>query len=164
VAAYTNRTNLQTLLPSVLPADLTTALQDQYISDASAMVDSLVGKRFPMSSNGQKFNDITASPATPAVIELCARWIAAHFAWLKLGEINRSEATNAATYLAMAKAQLQEIREGAVDVYSSTGANLGTYTTAWSNTEDRDPTFRRGVYEDGELVGEAGTLDDLSYD
>lgn len=164
MSTYTTRTNLQTLLPSSLPATLTTTLQDQYIADASSMVDALVGKRYPMLSTGQKFANVTASPATPTLIELCARWIAAHFSWLKLGEINRSEATNATKYLEMAQEQLKEIREGRADIYDSTGANLATETTAWSSTETRDATFTRGKMVNGSLEGDAGTLDDLSLD
>lgn len=161
---YTSRTNLQTLLPATLPSALTTTLQDQYIADGSAYVDGMVGKRFPILSTGQKFANLTASPATPALIELCARWVAGHFAWLKLGEINRSEASNAIKYLDMADAKLKQIRDGEVEIFDSTGANAASRATAYSTTETRDATFTRGKYVDGDLEGDAGTLDDLTLD
>lgn len=161
---YTTRTALQTLLPSSLPAALTTTLQDQYIADGSAYVDGMVGKRFPILSSNQKFADITDSPATPALIELCARWVAAHFAWLKLGEINRSEPTNASRYLEMADAKLKEIRDGEVEILTSAGANAASRVTSYSTTSTRDATFTRGKYVDGVLEGDAGTLDDLTLD
>ncbi len=161
---YTTRTALQTLLPASLPAALTTTLQDQYIADGSAYVDGSVGKRFPILSTYQKFADITASPATPMLIELCARWVAAHFAWLKLGEINRSEASNASKYLDMAEAKLKQIRDGDVEIFTSTGVNAASRPTAYSTTQTRDATFTRGKYVDGDLEGDAGTLDDLTLD
>lgn len=161
---YTSRTALQTLLPASLPAALTTTLQDQYIADGSAYVDAMVGKRFPILSTGQKFADATASPATPALIELCARWVAGHFAWLKLGEINRSEASNATKYLEMADAKLQQIREGQVEIFDSAGANKASRATAYSTTQTRDLVFTRGKYVDGDLEGDAGNMDDLTIE
>ena len=162
MAAYTTTTLLGYLMPSPLPSDVTAGMQAQWIADASAYVDGMVGKRYPMLGDGQKFADITDSPATPALIELCARWVAAHYGWLKLGEINRTEATNATKYLEMADDKLKAIREGEADIYSAAGADLATAETAYSTTEDRDPTFTRGARVDGELQGDAGTLDDFS--
>lgn len=158
---YTTTTNLEIHLPAGLPASITTAMKTQWIADASALVDALVGPRYPMLSTGQKFPNISASPATPPLIELCARWLAAHYGFLKLGEINRSEPTMATKYLEMARAQLQEIREGEANIYDSTGADLASAETAWSSTKDRDAVFTVGEYVDGDLQGDEGTLDDF---
>jgi len=58
------------------------------------MVDSLVGDRFSLSyeSSVQRFPNITSTPATPAVIEQCATYLAVSFCYVKLGETIRFNA------------------------------------------------------------------------
>ena len=161
---YTTTSNLEDILPASLPATITTALKNQWIADASAMVDGQVGPRFPMLSTNQKFADITDSPATPAWIELCSRWLAAYFAFLKLKEVNKTEKlpSQAKTYFDQANKFLEQIRAGKLDVLDSAGADLAASAQIWSSTESRDASFNRGEYVDGTLEGDAGTLDDFA--
>jgi len=161
MASYTSTTNVEALLPSSLPSAIEAADKARWISDASAMVDGLVGPRFPMLSTHQKFAD---SPSAPALIELCARWLAAYFGFLQLREINKTDKvpSQATQYRKLAEDYLAQIAAGKASIYSSAGADLGSEELVDSTTVDRDPVFERGEYEDGELVSdEAGSLDDF---
>jgi hypothetical protein len=160
---YTTTTDVEALLPASLPAAITTAHKNQWVADASKLVDSLVGPRFSLLSSpaGQKFAD---SPNAPGLIELCARWLGAYFGFLKLREINKADnvPTQGQTYYELAQVNLQMIRDGVADLYSATGAALAAAPGLVSTPEDIDPTFSRGEYTDGVLVSDAGTLDDFS--
>lgn len=160
---YTTTSRVDDLLPSSLPATIDSDDKAQWVADASAMVDGMVGPKYPIQSSGQKFADITDSPATPAWIELCARWLAAYFGYLKLKEINKASKSvgMGATYYKLATEHLKQIREGEIDLYDSAGADLASTETMWSTTQNRDPAFARGRYEDGVLQGDAGSLDDF---
>lgn len=161
---YTTTTQVEAILPT-LPASITSADKARWIADASGMVDEEVGRRYPVQSTGQKFADISDSPATPVGIELCARWYAAYFAFLQLREINKSDELNsrASTYFKLAQNRLKMIRQGEIPLHDSTGAELDSTEQVWSSTEERDATFDRGEYIDGDLQSdEAGSLDDFA--
>lgn len=165
MAAYTSDANLLIELPNSLPSELSSAVRAQYISDASAEVDAWVGIRFGLSyvSGTQKFPDITASPATPAIIEKQARRLAAALGYRKLGETSRTptQGTIAEKYEELAWKFLQMIRDGKLDIYDSAGTDLASANPLLSSTtEDLDQDFSRGDYTDGILVSDdAGTLD-----
>lgn len=163
MAAYTLVADVLTMLPATLPSGVTLAHQTRWITDASAIVDSLVGQRFPMLSTHQKFAD---APSAPPMIEVCARWMAAYFGFIELREINQSGTLpgQATSYHKMALDALEGIRKGEIDIYSSAGVDLGSTETMWSTTLDRDATFSRGVYVDGVREGDAGSLDDFGFD
>ena len=158
--AYASVTDVENLLPSSLPAAITTAHKNQWIADASAMVDGMVGHRFPMLSTSQKFAD---SPSAPAWIELATRWLAGYFGFLRLREINKSDKTpsQATNYYKLANDSLEKIRDGKIDIYDAAGADLASAETIWSSSEELDPVFSRGEYIDGTLQGDEGTLDDF---
>ena len=162
---YTTIANVEDLLPDSLPPSITTAMKNQWIADASSIVDGMAGPQFPMLSSNQKFPDITDSPATPAWIELCARWLGAHFGFLKLRELNKSGAkggkSQSQSYYDLAEKALKRIRASDVDVFDANGANLASAEQIYSTTTKRDPAFSRGEYQDGTLVGSSGTLDDF---
>lgn len=162
-AAYTTTTLVEALLPDSLPASITAGDKARWISDASAMVDSLVGPRFPMLSTNQKFAD---TPSAPALIELCARWLAGYFGYAQLREINRTMAPSMGqAFRDLAEDYLKQIREGTANVYSAAGADMGSTEQIYSTTETRDPVFTRGEYVDGTLVSDdEGTLDDFELD
>lgn len=162
MSTYTTTARVDELLPGTLPAAITSADKTRWVSDASAIVDGRVGARFPVLGTGQKFADITDSPATPPQIELCARWLGAYFGFVALREINKGKAPSQGSgYYKLAVDTLKDIREGKVDVYDATGVDAAGTTVLWSSTEDRDATFSRGVYEGGVLQGDRGTLDDF---
>ncbi len=158
--SYTTTTDVEALLPDTLPTSITAADKTKWVTDASKMVDGMVGTRFPMLSTNQKFADVTD---TPAWIELCARWLGAYFGFLKLREINKSAKNpgQGATYWKMAHDALESIRDGKIDIYDSAGADLASSSVAWSSTDGYDAVFSRGAYKDNVLQGDAGTLDDF---
>ena len=159
---YTTSAKVDELLPSSLPAAIDADDKARWIADASSIVDGRVGRRFAVLSSGQKFADITDSPATPPQIELCARWLAAYFGFAALRELNKGKGpSQGSSYYRLAMDTLKEIRAGNVDVFDSDGADAAGSSQLWSSTEDRDATFSRGAYEDGVLQGDAGTLDDF---
>jgi len=166
MASYTSDAKLLVELPSSLPSTLSSAVRAQYISDASAEVDSRVGPRYGLdyATNTQRFPDITDDPATPEVIEQIARWLAAARCYRKLGDINRDVATGMSTperYEKQAWELLKEIKTGGIQIVDSDGTDLaGTEPLLDSTTLDKDLEFTKGEYEDGSLVSdEAGTLD-----
>lgn len=159
--AYTTSTLVEAMLPSSLPASITAAHKARWISDASAMVDGLVGPRYPMGGTGKKFAD---APDTPAWIELCARWLAGYFGFVQLREINKSDKlpSQGQKYFDQATKYLEQIRDGKLDIYDASGAVLASQSDAWSSTETRDKTFSRGERVAGVLQGDPGTLDEFS--
>jgi hypothetical protein len=82
---YTTSAKVLTLLPDSPPSGVTTNTT-QDIADASAVIESLVGDQYALSYNtsSQKFPDVGDTPATPAIIELAARYYAAHLQLLRL--------------------------------------------------------------------------------
>lgn len=137
---YTNSTNVLALLPSSLPSEVTDYTAAD-ITAASQLVESGVGPRFPFNyeSGAQKFPDITSSPATPGIIELVARYMAASLQYIRLKEsVGENEQTFAEKYRNLAEEKLEEIRNGEITV-DLDGANL--MSTALTGSEDE-------IYED----------------
>ena len=86
-------------LPASLPSSLTAtshALIVTYIGDASGEIDERVGKKWERQykTSTQKFPDITDTPATPKLVELCAIYLTLFWCYTKLGEENRGEDDN----------------------------------------------------------------------
>ena len=83
-------------LPSSLPSSLTDtsyALIKTYISDASGEIDERVGKKWARQykTSTQKFPDITDTPATPKLVELCCVYLTLSMCFAKMGEDNRGD-------------------------------------------------------------------------
>ena len=122
---YTDSTRVY----SELPANLPTSVTDQTATDiasASELVEAGVGPAFPANykNNTQKFPDITDSPATPAIIELAARYYAASLQYKRLGEsVGEGEIPKSKEYWDMAEAIVVDIREG-VRTVEINGDNL----------------------------------------
>lgn len=127
MATYTTSAKVAIHLPDDVPAAVSARVDDD-ITDASAIVDGAAGSRFPLSYGGsvQRFPDITDSPATPALIELCARWYAASFQWARMGQSAvDGEQTEAEKFEKKAEALLERIRNGEVAV-TIDGADPGS--------------------------------------
>jgi hypothetical protein len=97
--AYCTVTRVLNDLPASLPSSLTAtsyALITTYIGDASGEIDDRVGKKWARQykTSTQKFPDITDSPATPKLVELCAIYLTLSWCYTKLGEENRGEDDN----------------------------------------------------------------------
>lgn len=157
MAAYTTLALVKDLLPDSYD---TTALPDakitEFIAYASRRTDEGVGSQYPYNGS-QKFSD---SPNAPATIEEIATWLAAARCWIRLKEANQfTEGNQAAEWREMAMADLKAIREGDIEV-SDGGTALGQ-TSIYIAGEDTDRVFSQGEYIDGELQGNAGTLDDF---
>ena len=123
---YTTSANVQLELPSTLPSGFVASYMTDMIAYASAMADAMVGTDYPFSyeTNAQKFPNIASSPATPAVIEKCARLIAAAEGYVRLKEINKLSGKDMETKLRQqAEKKLLAIREGEY-VVSIAGADL----------------------------------------
>lgn len=161
---YTNQTKLALELPeaSRIPSELDSDQQDAFIADASELAESLVGQA--------GFNDITDDPATPAIIERIARYLAASECWRFMKQVGRSgNDTKADDYLAKVTNKdetglADRVRNGELAIFDANGVAVQTADPAYSTTADIDPTFSRGQYNDGSLVGDAGTLDDFAID
>ena len=125
--AYTNSTNVNKHLPSGLPAAVTGQVATD-IADASAMVDALVGSRYPMSygSSDQRFPEIDGTPATPEIIEQAARFLAVSYQFARTKEHRRDDKSTAEErYAERAEKLLKAIREGGLAV-TIAGASLRT--------------------------------------
>ena len=144
--AYTTKAVLEGLLPSNLPAEITDAVFAEWIADASAEVDAEVGPDFPVQDSGQKFTD---APGAPSEIERCARWLAGHYGYMRLKELNRSRdvPTNAERYRGWAEAKLRKIRNGEIDLRDSAGEELDTDAPAGMTVEARDQIFTSDVLD-----------------
>lgn len=75
---YTTSAKVNIHLPASVPTAISDLVDDD-IADASDIVDSKVGSRFGLDykTNTQKFPDIGDATPTPAIIEKCARYLAA---------------------------------------------------------------------------------------
>jgi hypothetical protein len=134
---YTTEEKVLDELPSNLPTNFATNYMDEFISDGSGQVETLVGPgyNFSYESSTQKFPNISSSPATPEMIEYCARLIAASLAYAKLKEGNKLSGKDLETKLrAKAENNLESIREGRI-VISLNGTNLKT--NQMDHTEDQ---------------------------
>jgi len=125
---YTTAAKVKSELPDSLPSGWEAANMTTLIADASGQVEDLVGPSyaFTQESNAQKFPEITSDPATPAMIEYCARLLAASMGYANLKEQNKLSGKDLETKL-RTKAQnyLQQIREGEI-VISLSGSNMKT--------------------------------------
>jgi len=97
--AYCLYTRVLNDLPTSLPSSLTTgtyALIVTYIGDASGEIDERVGKKWARQykTSTQKFPDITDSPATPKLVELCCVYLTLSMCFAKMGEENRGDEDN----------------------------------------------------------------------
>jgi hypothetical protein len=94
--AYCLYTRVLNDLPTSLPSSLTAstyALIKTYIGDASGEIDERVGKKWARQYNSstQKFPDITDTPATPKLVELCCVYLTLSMCFAKMGEENRAD-------------------------------------------------------------------------
>jgi len=111
-----------------LPAGYTSTVSDNRIStvlivQASNEVDDLAGPDFPRvhNSNAQKFPEITATPATPATIELCALWLTLSRVFEELSDLeNRGDdedtVPNKVYYRRLAEKKMAQVRDSEIDV------------------------------------------------
>ena len=128
MATYTTSAKVQNELPDSLPTNFVTNNMTEMIADASGLVDAMVGTAYGYNynSSAQKFPDITDSPATPAVIELCARWLAAAEGYVRLKELNKFSGKDMETkFRGQAMDLLAMIRDGDI-VVGVSGANIQT--------------------------------------
>lgn len=144
---YTLEANVNRHLPGTLPSEVTDEVATD-IAAASEVVEANCGSRYGLNykTGTQKFPDIGDSPATPAIIELCARWLAASYQLdrfsdqVKEGKITRSEKLEK-----KAMNQLNKIKEGEVQVFVS-GSEIGSSNLAGVEDEiyennDDEPVF-----------------------
>jgi hypothetical protein len=125
---YTTSANVQLELPSTLPTDFVTNNMTTMIADASAIVDAMVGPDYAFSYNSstEKFPAIGDTPATPSIIEKCARLVAAAEGYVRLKEINKLSGKDMETKLRrQAEKKLLAIRDGEYGV-SVAGTDLRT--------------------------------------
>jgi len=137
---YTNSANVYSELPPNLPTTVTDYTAND-IATASGLVESGVGPGFSTNykSNTQKFPDITDSPATPAIIEIAARFYAASLQYKRLGEsVGEGEIPKSQEYWEKAEAIVKDIREG-VRTVEIDGTNLERTSVEWVEDE---------IYED----------------
>jgi len=82
---YTTSAKVLAHLPASPPVAVTGQTAND-ISDASDLVEARVGSGFSFAyeSNAQKFPDITSTPATPAIIEQAARYLAVSMQFIRL--------------------------------------------------------------------------------
>lgn len=168
MSRYTSDENLVRELPDNLPAALDTEAERLvYIEQASAMADALVGPRFPVRTYGearQKFPDITDSPATPPLIELATRKLAASMIYGAITVVGRENELRGGKELQdEALEWFRRIREGEIPVADADGTDYATFAPMSSTTEGVEPTFRPGRYDaDGELLDETpGSVDEF---
>ena len=166
MAIYTSDDNLLIELPDNLPDAVDSSAERLvYIQLAGSLADSLVGPRYPVGENGQKFPDITDSPATPPLIELAARKLAAGMIYRVIGVVARDggELAGAQSLHGEACDLFRRIREGELTVIDEDGTDYATATPISSTSNGVATTFSRGRYDaDGELLDEtAGSLDDF---
>lgn len=123
---YTTSAKVQLELPSDLPTNFISTYMTTMIADASDIVETMVGDDYAFSyeSSAQKFPDITSDPATPAIIEKCARLIAAAEGYVRLKELNKLSGKDMETKLRrQAEKKLLAICDGDY-VISISGANI----------------------------------------
>lgn len=146
---YTESAKVQNELPDSLPTGFVTANMTDLISIGSELVESLVGPHyaFQYNSNTQKFPNVTDTPATPTIIEICARWLAAAEGYVRLKEVNKLSGKDLESkFRSNAMDMLEKIANGDV-VISVSGSNI--QGTRVSNTtdpnmydsDDTDPVF-----------------------
>ncbi len=165
MAQYTTDTALLRELPESLPTALDTAGERlPYIEQASALADALVGPDFTANVSGQRFPDASDSPATPPIIELATRKLAASMIVTALGVVSSTAAPSSAdTLRAEAMEWFRKIREREIAVTGSDGSEYASADRVTSTTVGTEPTFRMGRYDsDGELLDDTeGSIDAL---
>ena len=122
---YTNSANVAIELPSDVPAAITAVIATD-IAAASELVEAEVGPCFALAYNSgaDKFPGIADSPATPAIVEMAARYYAASLQWGRIGEtVDEGEISQGVRYFKMAQERLKGIRNGKYQVLVS-GADL----------------------------------------
>ncbi len=153
---YTNSANVQAELPDNLPSGWVTSHMTDLISKGSNQVEDLVGTGFGFNykSNAQKFPDIGDSTPTPALIELCARWLAAAEGYALLKEHNKfSEDSSEESLRTKANELLKEIRERDIDVSLSGSSLRRSHIDHITDqhiyeSDDTDPTFNKELLND----------------
>ena len=165
MSQYTSDANLLRELPDGLPSTLDTEAERlPFIQQASALADALVGPAYAVDGSGQRFPDITDSPATPPVVEMATRKLAASLIFGALQVANVGTAPSPADRLgAEAVEWFRQIREGELAMTGADGTEYSSTAQVSSTTDGVEPTFRRGSYDaDGALLDEhAGSLDEL---
>lgn len=135
---YTSDDNLLTELPDNLPAVLDTPEERApYIEQASLLTDSLVGPRFPVRTYGaaeQKFPDITDTPATPPLVELATRKLAAAMIYGVISVIGREGGFGGKGPYEEALEWFRRIREGELLVIDSEGMDYGAVHVTSTST------------------------------
>jgi hypothetical protein len=163
MAQYTSDTALLRELPESLPSALDTEVERlPYIQQASALADSLVGPDFSADGTGQRFPDATDTPATPPIIELATRKLAASMIVTALGVVNSTAAPSSADTLRdEAMEWFRKIREREIAVTGTDGSEHASADRVISTTDGTEPTFRMGRYDsDGELLDDTdGSID-----
>ncbi len=140
---YTTSDNINIHLPTNVQAAIV-AQEAQDISDASDIVDSYVGSRYSLAykSNAQKFPDITDSPATPAIIEKCARYLAVATQISRIAELAKQANSRSKSFSEKAYKWLEDISDGKTDVIVD-GTVLGTSALG----HVKDEIYEAGNYE-----------------
>ena len=150
--AYCAYTRVLNDLPTSLPSSLTAttyALIKTYIGDASGEIDDRVGKKWARqyATSTQKFPDITDSPATPKLVELCCVYLTLSYCFAKMGEDNRGDEDSGRLplkvyYRKLAEEIMQEIAySDAVDLNITT-ENKFDYQEKYPDDEtEYDRTF-----------------------
>lgn len=137
--AYTTQAKVEELLPGSISSTLKAAILG-WIADASREVDGEVGPDYPMGDTGQKFAD---QPDTPFEVELCARWLAGHYAYIKIKEVSRAAEpfTQGELYRKWAMEKLGKIRKGEIQVFGDEGADLAEDAPAGVSVSARSQVF-----------------------
>ncbi len=137
--AYTTQARVEELLPSSISSTIKAAIPG-WITDASREVDGEVGPDYPMGEAGQKFAD---QPDTPFEIEQCARWLAGHYAYIKIKEVSRASEpfTQGELYRKWAMDKLAKIRRGEIQVFGEEGADLAEDAPAGVSVAARTQVF-----------------------
>lgn len=165
MASYTTDANLLTELPDNLPATLDTPTERApFIEQASALADTLVGPRFPVRLYGaaqQKFPEITDTPATPLLVELATRKLAAALICGALAIVARRSDGGAERLHKEAIEWFRRIRDGEVQIIDAEGTDYAAFGPTVSTTDGVEPMFRSGRYDsDGQLLDETpGSID-----
>jgi len=147
-------------LPDSLPSEMDSAFILARIMRATAIVDGSVGSKFSAAYNSstQKFDPDNI----PAIIEQITQELAVSYCLKNMGRIiNTGEAPTYAILQSNAKSQLNQIREGELQVIDPDGTTLGVSSDITHNMSGIAPTISKGRYDaDGTLQDDnAGTLD-----
>jgi hypothetical protein len=160
---YTTDGRVIAELPDNLPDGVDTADERaQYLADAATYVDGALVAVCGLASGTQCFPDYTATPATPPVVVRAATLVAAAMIAEAMGLADNLLQPVGNGLWARAEKILADVREGRVVVMDSAGTQYRA-TEIRSTTQGAAPVFTRGQFDaDGNLLGDAGSLDGLT--